>query len=60
MEEHLLAKVKQGAVTYTSINTGMFLDWALARGLIVHLTPLGDLQRSTMAAQLRSRSALLT
>jgi hypothetical protein len=37
MEEHLLSRAEQGTFTYTGINTGLFLDFALARGMPVNL-----------------------
>ena len=37
MEEHLFSVARAGKLTYTAINAGMFLDWALDRGQCVDL-----------------------
>ncbi|KAK4548651.1 hypothetical protein LTR36_009562 [Oleoguttula mirabilis] len=38
VEEHWLALAKDGALTYTAINTGLFFDWALGKaGLPINL-----------------------
>jgi len=34
VEEHLFAYAKQGNITYTIFNTGVFFDWALKTGFI--------------------------
>jgi nucleoside-diphosphate-sugar epimerase len=41
MEDHLLAAVAAGRVAYTSINTGVFLEWCLDRNILFDLAGAG-------------------
>jgi hypothetical protein len=34
MEDHIIQKAEEGAITFTGIQNGAFLDWALERGVV--------------------------
>lgn len=38
METDVMRKAKEGKLTFTAINTGLFLDWAIRLGSVVNLT----------------------